>query len=132
MELRDLLAMQNRRCFLQHTACGLGSIALSQLLVDTTSAAVASPLTPREPHFKPRAKNVIFIFMSGAPSQYDLYLPKPEMQRLHRQPVPESFLRNLNDALIKGSAQVFASPRKFSNHGECGMDFSDYIPHLAT
>ena len=132
MEWRDLLAFQNRRCFLQHTAGGLGSIALSQLLADTTSAAVASPLAPRPPHFKPRAKNVIFIFMSGAPSQYDLYLPRPEMQRLHRQPVPGSFLLNLNDALIKGSAQVFASPRKFSKHGECGMDFSDYVPHLAT
>ncbi len=131
MQWRDLLAIQNRRCFLQHTACGLGSVALSQLLAGSASAN-ESPLTPRPPHFKPRAKNVIFIFMSGAPSQYDLYLPKPEMKRLHRQPVPGSFLRDLDDALIKGSAQVFASPRKFSKHGECGMDFSDYVPHLAT
>jgi hypothetical protein len=131
MELPDVLALPHRRSFLQQTACGLGGIALSQLMADATSATAISPLAPREPHFKPRAKNVIFIFMSGAPSQYDLYLPKPEMHRLHRQAVPESFLRNLDDALIKGSAQVFASPRTFSKHGECGMDFSDYVPHLA-
>lgn len=127
MELHEVLAIQNRRCFLQQTACGLGGIALSNLLVDSATAT-----TVRPPHFQPRAKNVIFIFMSGAPSQYDLYAPKPEMQRLHRQPVPESFLRNLDDALIKGSAQVFASPRTFTKHGECGMDFSDYVPNLAS
>ncbi|MBC8351012.1 MAG: DUF1501 domain-containing protein [Planctomycetes bacterium] len=132
MESPNILAAQNRRCFLQQTACGLGGIALSQLLADTAQTARATPSTTRLPHFKPHAKNVIFIFMSGAPSQYDLYSPKPEMHRLHRQPVPESFLQNLDDALIKGSAQVFASPRTFTKHGECGMDFSDYVPHLAT
>jgi hypothetical protein len=132
MVLPEIVTPKNRRQFLQHTACGLGSIALSQLLTDSTLATNRKGLTARRPHFKPRAKNVIFIFMSGAPSQYDLYLPKPEMRRLHQQPVPESFLRNLDDALIKGSAQVFASPRTFSKHGGCGMDFSDYVPHLAT
>ncbi|HIF32449.1 MAG TPA: DUF1501 domain-containing protein [Planctomycetes bacterium] len=132
MALPTMLPIQSRRRFLRRTACGLGGIALSQLLADTSSKATAKGLSVRPSHFKPRAKNVIFIFMSGAPSQYDLFLPRPEMQRLHRQPVPESFLRNLDDALIKGSAQVFASPRTFSKHGECGMDFSDYLPHLAT
>jgi len=132
MDPRGQLCNQNRRAFLQQTAFGLGSIALSQLLAREMPAGVSNPLTQRRPHFKSRAKNVIFIFMSGAPSQYDLYLPKPEMKRLHREPVPESFLHNLDDPLIKGSAQVFASPRKFTKHGECGMDFSDYVPHLAT
>lgn len=122
----------SRRRFLQNTACGLGSVALSQLAAGDASTNKTNPLATRRPHFKARAKNVIFIFMSGAPSQYDLFLPKPEMQRLHRQPVPKSFLRDLEDPLIKGSAQVFASPRTFTKHGECGMDFSDYVPHLAT
>src|SRR5437899_1260390 len=125
----------HRRCFLQQTACGLGSVALSQLMQGTAAAAEALPanrLAPKPPHFKPRAKNVIFLFMAGAPSQLDLFDPKPEMQRLHGQPVPESFLKGLNDSLIKGSARVMASPRKFARHGQCGMDFSDYLPHLAT
>jgi len=133
MQLSDFIAIQRRRRFLQRTACGLGTVALSQLLAgESTAAPGTKPLAPREPHFTPRAKNVIFIFMSGGPSQYDLYLPRPEMKRLHRQPVPESFLHNLDDVLIKGSAQVFASPRRYTKHGECGMDFSDYVPHLAT
>ncbi|MCA9124332.1 MAG: DUF1501 domain-containing protein [Planctomycetaceae bacterium] len=132
MERIDDFANHDRRAFLQQTACGLGGIALTQLSAENAFAANTNPLAPRLSHFKPRAKNVIFIFMSGAPSQFDLFLPKPEMKRMHRQPVPASFLQDLDDALIKGSAQVFASPRKFSKHGECGMDFSDYVPHLAT
>ena len=126
----------HRRCFLKQTGCSLGSIALSQLLSDELAAAAPTEHAPVAPgsvaHFPARAKNVIFLFMAGAPSQYDLFEPKPEMQRLHGQPVPPSFLEGLSDSLIKGSARVWASPRKFTKHGECGMDFSDYLPHLAT
>jgi len=133
MEPPSITAIPHRRRFLQHTACGLGTVALSQLLAGETSAASSTNrLAPGAVHVAPRAKSVIFIFMSGGPSQYDLFLPRPELNRLHRQPVPDSFLHNLDDALIKGSAQVFASPRKFTQHGECRMDFSDYVPHLAT
>ncbi len=131
MALRDVNQLRNRRSFLQQTGCGLGGIALSQLMAKS-SRADANALAPALPHFTPRAKNVVFIFMSGAPSQFDLFTPKPELTRLHQQRVPESFLRNLEDPLIKGSAQIFASPRKFARHGRCGMDFSDYVPHLAS
>ena len=125
----------HRRCFLHQTGVGLGSIALAQLLgTQSTSAAgsAGNSLASKSPMFEPRAKNVIFLFMAGAPSQYDLLTPKPVMQKLHGQPVPASFLEGLSDSLIKGSARVWASPRTFSKHGECGMDFSDYLPHLAT
>ncbi|MEI8383110.1 MAG: DUF1501 domain-containing protein [Planctomycetota bacterium] len=124
----------HRRCFLEQTACGLGSMALASLLGHEASAESdhRRKAASANPHFPARAKNVIFLFMAGAPSQYDLFEPKPEMQRLHGQPVPPSFLEGLSDSLIKGSARVFASPRKFSKYGECGMDFSDYLPHLAT
>ena len=119
--------LQGRRSFLQSTACGLGSLALARLLQAETAA---TPLPG--PHFPPRAKNVIFLFMAGAPSQLDLFDPKPRMRQLHGQPVPDSFLAGLDDALIKGSARVFASPRTFQRHGRCGMHFSDFLPHLAT
>ena len=124
----------HRRCFLKRTSGGLGGIAFSSLLARENSATASDrpgPLAPRQPHFPPRAKNVIFLFMAGAPSQLDLFDPKPEMRRLHQQPVPPSFLAGLSDALIKGSARVMASPRTFTRHGQCGMDFSDYLPHLA-
>jgi hypothetical protein len=125
----------HRRCFLRQAACGLGTIALAQLLQPSAAAEAPTPLdplAPKPPHFKPQAKNVIFLFMAGAPSQLDLFDPKPQMQRLHGEKVPESFLKGLNDSLIKGSARVMASPRRFSRHGQCGMDFSDYLPNLAT
>lgn len=123
----------HRRCFLEQTACGLGSMALASLLGQEASAGSDRfrKVVPAGPHFPARAKNVIFLFMAGAPSQYDLFEPKPEMQRLHGQPIPPSFLEGLSDSLIRGSARVFASPRKFARYGECGMEFSDYLPHLA-
>ena len=131
----DFQRQIHRRCFLDTTACGLGSMALAQLLSEDCAQAAPADgrvLSPKSPHFEPRAKNVIFLFMAGAPSQYDLFTPKPVMQKLHGQPVPASFLEGLSDSLIRGSARVWASPRTFTKHGECGMDFSDYLPHLAT
>ncbi|MBC7816085.1 MAG: DUF1501 domain-containing protein, partial [Planctomycetaceae bacterium] len=118
----------SRRAFLTGSGCGLGSMALAQLLSEKLARAASAnsagnSLAPKSPMFEPRAKNVIFLFMAGAPSQYDLFTPKPVMQKLHGQPVPASFLEGLSDSLIKGSARVWASPRKFTKHGECGMDF---------
>ena len=111
---------QSRRRFLQETACGLGTIALWQLMANEARA---------KPHFAPRAKNIIFLFMPGAPSQLDLMDPKPTMQKYHGQPVPAHMLDGLDDGLIRGSAHIFASPRTFRQYGQSGMAYSDYIPH---
>ncbi|MBM4075050.1 MAG: DUF1501 domain-containing protein, partial [Planctomycetes bacterium] len=136
-----LSTASHRRRFLEESACGLGSIALSHLMTldkktlaaDTASTGNRAPdsRAVRIPHFAPRAKNVIFLFMAGAPSHIDLYDPKPELNRLHGQSVPASFLNTLDDALIKTSARCFGSPRSFSKFGQCGMEFSDYQPHMA-
>jgi len=128
---QDVLNLQ-RRHFLRETACGLGTMALADMLSADASAAPAGQITTQIPHHVPRAKNVIFLFMAGAPSQLDLFSPKPKLRDLHGQPVPQMFLDGLDDSLIKGSARVFASPRTFRKYGECGMDFSDYLPNLAT
>jgi len=130
----------NRRTLLQNSAFGLGSIALSQLMAEegrtrTRSAANSSAQggsASLPPHNTPRAKNVIFIFMSGGPSHLDLFDPKPTLARLHGQAVPKSFLETLADPVIRGDARCFASPRTFRSHGQSGMQFSDYLPHLAT
>jgi len=121
MDERSFRQIQSRRRFLRETACGLGGMALWQLMADESGF---------KPHFAPRAKNVIFLFMPGAPSQLDLYDPKPLMRQYHGQPVPEHMLANLEDALIRGSARVFASPRTFKQYGQSGMPYSDYIPRL--
>ena len=107
---------------------GLGSVALSELLAADSAQAAA----PARTHTRPRAKNVIFLFMSGAPSQVDLFDPKPELASRAGEPVPESFLAGLADSLIKGSTRLMPSPRTFSRHGRCGMQFSDFLPELGS
>src|SRR5688572_84320 len=113
----------DRRDLLQRSAYGLGAIALAQLFagdgyVDQSSAWGA---TPTGHHFPPRAKNVIFVFMAGGPSHVDLFDPKPELNRLHGQAVPTTFLETLVDPVIKGGARCFGSPRSFQKYGESGM-----------
>ena len=131
-----LLSHMHRRCFLERSGYGIGGMALAQLMAGEGQAArkasPSDPLAPRSPHFAPRAKNVIFLFMAGAPSQLDLFDVKPKLVELHDKPVPESFLSGLDDALIKGSARVWASPRTFKQYGEAGMYFSDYLPNMAS
>jgi hypothetical protein len=91
------------------------------------------PLLPKPPHFAPKAKSCIFIFMEGAPSQLDLYDPKPKLNELNGQPLPESLTKNVRFAFIKKeTAVLMGSPRKFEQHGKSGMVFSDLLPNLAT
>lgn len=123
--------VHNRRDFLRRCTGGLGTIALWHLLGgDGRTASAAGNSVIGAPHFAPRAKNVIFLFMAGAPSQVDLLDPKPQMQKYHGQPVPESLLADLDDPVIKSSATVMASPRTFRQYGESGMHFSDFLPHM--
>src|SRR6185503_15962351 len=80
-----------RRWFFRQCGVGLGSIALGTLLGANRSlgaTAAANPLAPKQPHFKPRAKRVIYLFMGGAPSQLDLFDYKPTLQKYNGQPVP--------------------------------------------
>ncbi|MBI3866383.1 MAG: DUF1501 domain-containing protein [Planctomycetia bacterium] len=121
-----------RRRFLQQSACGLGTIALGQLLAaEERTDKPAGPESLR-PHVPARAKNVIFIFMAGGPSHVDLFDPKPELNRLHGEPVPATFLASLADPVIKGGARCFGSPRTFQKFGQSGMDFSDFVSHLGS
>ncbi len=110
----------NRRHFLNTAGLGLGGMALSDLLLGA------------EPHFKPKAKNVIFLFMEGAPSQMDLFDPKPELRRLNGQPLPPSVTKDLKLAFIKPTAAVLGSPFEFRKHGQCGMELSELLPHTAS
>jgi len=136
MKEKYLEQWPTRRGFLRDCAGGMGAIALSQLFSLEGRAAdnlpQANPLAPKRPHFAAKAKNVIFLFMEGGPSQIDLYDPKPELQRQHGKPLPQSLTKDLNLAFIKPSATVHASPRQFKPHGQSGMEFSDYLPHIAT
>ncbi|MBL8211438.1 MAG: DUF1501 domain-containing protein [Bryobacterales bacterium] len=128
MNERQFRAIQSRRSFLTQTAGAVGLPAMASLL---GGAEVPNPLAPKKAHFEGKAKNVIFMFMEGGPSQMDLFDPKPALQKWHGQPLPASMTKDLQLAFIKPTAAVLASPRKFEKHGQSGIEFSDYIPHTA-
>src|SRR4029079_9805102 len=111
---------------------GIGTAAIAHLLAGEGRAEEPSvdPLIPKPPPFKPRAKNVIFLFMEGAPSQVDLFDPKPGLKKWDGSPLPESMTKDLRLAFIKPTAKVMASPRVFKPAGQCGMELSDFLPHL--
>ena len=137
VDILEFGRIQSRRDFLRRCGGGLDAAALAFLMAhsaraDSPATVGEHPLAPKSPHFAPRARNVIFLLMAGAPSQIDLYDPKPELQRWHGQPLPASMTKDLDLAFVKPSAKVLASPRVFRPHGESGTEFSDYIPHIAS
>ena len=123
---------QTRRSFFRECAGGIGTAALAHLLNIEGRAATNDPLGVKPPHFPAKAKNVIFLFQEGAPSQMDLFDPKPALQKWHGQSLPPSLTKDLKLAFIKPTALVLASPRKFAPQGQCGMELSDLLPHLST
>jgi hypothetical protein len=126
---------QARRDFLFGCANGIGTVALASLLASDGLLAAEKadgPLAPRAPHFAPKAKRCIYIFMDGGPSQLDLFDPKPRLKQLDGQLIPQSLVKDLRFAFInKKTARIMASPRKFRRHGQCGTEVSDWLPHLA-
>jgi hypothetical protein len=119
-----------RRRFLERCGGGLGMMALAHLLQRDALAAPDNPLRRREPHFTPKARSVIFLFMAGAPSQLDLFDHKPALQRLHGQSIPDSMRESLVDE-FKKNARIMGTPRKFRQYGHSGQAFSDLLPNLA-
>src|SRR5579885_3899560 len=124
-----------RRDFFLKAAGGIGTMALAQLLAKDGLAATTpdvNPLAPKKPHFPAKAKNVIFMFMEGGPSQLDLFDPKPELQKWSGKPLPPSMTKDLRLAFTKPNAAVLASPRTFQRYGKSGIEYSDYIPHIGS
>ena len=125
-----------RRWFFRECGVGLGGIALASLLGGgkTLSAATplaVNPLAPRQPHFTPKAKRVIYLFMAGAPSQLELFDYKPTLQKYAGQPVPKDVLGGQTYAFIKPDSAIYAPEFKFAKHGQSGVELSEVLPHLA-
>ena len=122
-----------RRHFLRDCGVGVGKIALASLLADGVRAS-ASPdiFAPRQPHFAPKAKRVIHLFMAGAPSQLDLFDYKPALTKLEGKPLPPSVIGNQRYAFIRTDAAVLGPRFKFKKHGQSGAELSEMLPHLAT
>src|SRR6476620_3289548 len=116
---------------------GLGSIALASLLSDKLFGAdntILNPLAPKAPHFPARAKNVIFLFMAGGPSQLELFDYKPKLIDLNGQPIPQSFIEGKRFAFMGSShgTKLLGTRRKFAQQGRSGAWVSELFPHTAT
>ena len=107
-------------------------IALARLLNgEPVPTGRTDPLAPRAPHFPGKAKRIIFLFMEGGPSQIDLFDAKPALQKWHGTALPKSMTKDLRLAFTNPNAAVWASPRKFQPYGQCGTEFSEWLPHTA-
>ena len=116
---------------------GLGSIALSSLIgSDSARANDVNPFLPGQPHFLPKAKNVIYLFMGGGPSQLELYDWKPELAKRHGGDIPDEFVKGKRFAFMNSSFKqnnkLLGPVKKFSQHGQSGMWFSENIPNIAS
>ncbi|MBS0210092.1 MAG: DUF1501 domain-containing protein [Planctomycetes bacterium] len=125
-----------RRAFLQRCGLNLGGWALGTLLAGeamgaTPAAASNDPLAARKPHFTPRAKRVIYLHMIGAPSQLDLFEPKPELVKRDGEVCPEELLKGRRFAFIGGQMTLAGSQFKFQQHGQAGHTLSELLPNLA-
>ena len=124
----------DRRRFLRTAGGGFGAVALAAMLAEDGLLAddkpAVDPLSPRKPHFEPTAKRVIFLFMSGGPSHVDLFDPKPELARLHGQPLPASF-GPVKTRRGVDKNKLLASKRTFQKSGKSGIEVSDWLPHTA-
>ena len=132
----DRCAAITRRYFLSQSSLGLGAMALSVLLnknllaQSSQAGSAVNPLVPKPPHFAPKAKSIIYLFMSGAPSQLDLFEYKPKLAELDGKKISEELIRGERFAFLRGVPQVLASPYKFQQQGQTGAYLSELVPHL--
>ena len=123
-----------RRTFLGQGGISVGALALAGLLPGQGQAAPGKPadsLAPRLPHFAPRAKRVIHLFMTGAPSQLDLFDNKPMLTAMEGKPLPPSVIAGQRYAFIRPDAAVLGPRFKFKRHGQSGAEISEVMPHTA-
>jgi hypothetical protein len=127
-----------RRHFFKECGVGVGKIALASLLTDAFAAragraaeAPVNPLAPKRPHFTPKAKRVIHLFMAGAPSQLDLFDYKPKLKEYEGKPIPPEVINGQRYAFIRPDAACLGPVYKFAKHGQSGAELSEMLPHLA-
>lgn len=138
LEQQLLLASTRRHLFAQ-SGFGIGAIALHQLLGESGFATPAAPapsageaMAVRAPHFPARAKRVIYMFMAGGPSQFELFADKPKLREFDGQAPPPSLMEGKRFAFLKGNEKLLGSRRKFQKYGNCGMEVSELLPNIGS
>jgi hypothetical protein len=134
LEQEQLLGV-TRRHFFRRCGVGVGAMALHNLLQSDGHAAwvpkidPTQPMSARTPQFAPKAKNIIFLFMAGGPSQLELFEDKPKLTELTGQKPPQSLMQGKRFAFLKGTETLLGTSRKFDRYGQCGMSLSELLPH---
>lgn len=129
--IQEQLQQHTRRHFLQQSAAGIGGMALASMLGGQASgAAAADPLAPREPHFPAKAKQVIYLHLTGSPPHLDLYDYKPELVKHNGEECPKEFIEGKRFAFTSGTPKLLGTPRTFKQYGDGGVWLSDAVPHL--
>jgi hypothetical protein len=124
-----------RRWFFKECGVGLAGVGLAHLLGSRAGAATASapapidPLAPKPPHFTPRAKRVIYLFMAGAPSHLELFENKPELAKWDGKLPPAELLKDYRAAFINPNSALLGPKFKFTRYGQCGAEMSELLPH---
>ena len=124
---------RTRREFIRDAFCGFGGLAYASMLNAEAlrNPSTKNPLAPRIPHFTPKAKSVIFLYMSGGPSQMETFDPKPLLNELHGQKRPASF-GEAKYQFVESNAKLLGTKRTFQRYGQSGIEVSDLFPHMAT
>ncbi|MEM9017679.1 MAG: DUF1501 domain-containing protein [Verrucomicrobiota bacterium] len=120
----------SRRELLRGCAMGFGGVALQALLAEQSRAAIANPLAPKTPHYAPKARNVIFLYMDGGPSQVDTFDYKPILAKYNGRD-PREVIGELAPTQFDNVGNVLKSPWEFKQRGESGAWVSDLFPYLA-
>jgi hypothetical protein len=139
----NLLRLITRRHFFKQSGFGIGGLALSSLIDEkllaaaspAESAALRAPQSAalRSPHFAPKAKNIIYLFMAGAPTQLDLFDDKPALRTHNGEEIPSEFVpKGERFAFIKGTPRLLGSPFTFKKYGQSDAELSELLPHLST
>lgn len=137
---RRLLQFETRRHFFGRCGVGLGRLALASLIGDRAlfgaTAKPANPMAPKAPHFPAKVKNVIYLFMAGAPSQLELFDYKPKLQEYDGKTAPESLLKGKRfafmDSFTKEAPKLLGARREFQRHGKSGLYLSELLPNIGT
>src|SRR4051794_5833378 len=120
-----------RRHFFEQASFGIGGLALASLMDRVALASSQGATSPAHTlQFTPKVKRVIYLFMAGAPSQLDLFDPKPVLAKHDGQPIPDEFTKGERFAFIKGTPKLLGSPYSFRRCGKSGAEISELLPNL--
>ena len=137
LSFADHVELTRRRFFTSAAGGGAGLAALAGLLNQdgclAKDATTLNPLAAKAPHTFGRAQNCIFIFLAGGTSHLDLFDPKPKLQELDGQPIPDSFLKGVRFSFVKpGQSVLMGSRFGFRKYGACGTEMSELLPHIGS